>query len=211
MKRPSSFRLFDIQNPNEEMVLVSDIRLGSDSQNDWILASSSVSDFHAKIIVEEGCLTLVDLHSENGTFLNNERIYRAPLQAGDKVRLGQHTLVLDKREGLELDQTLVGSHMYHLNNSAESSDSGKTLLDRRVDRGIDMAMDVDIDETGHITDSGVKLDSMGRMFQKTPVMSSNKRALPRRRISHTWKVALWSHLATVSTGMLLYGLFLFNL
>ena len=54
----------------------------------WI-DSALISRQHARIVVRDGCVTIEDLGSRNGTFVNGERRTAAgPLNDGDEIRLG---------------------------------------------------------------------------------------------------------------------------
>ena len=60
----------------------------------WI-ESSVVSRRHAHIAVHEQGVTIEDLGSHNGTFVNGERLAAArPLAHGDEIRIGPATLIL---------------------------------------------------------------------------------------------------------------------
>ena len=64
--------------------------IGRDNKNSICIKDKFLSSFHARIILEEGIYFLEDLHSSNGTFLNNERITEAiELKSGDIIKLGQ--------------------------------------------------------------------------------------------------------------------------
>jgi len=76
----------------KEFRLREETRVGRDpAQNDIIVDDSTVSKQHAKIRLENGQWILFDLASTNGTFVNDQQIYRQPLTDGDVVRLGQAT------------------------------------------------------------------------------------------------------------------------
>jgi diguanylate cyclase (GGDEF)-like protein len=66
--------------------------LGRSTLVNTYIASPSVSRQHARIdlVCEDGeeSFVLTDLGSSNGTFVNNQRIQRAVLSDGDKVRMG---------------------------------------------------------------------------------------------------------------------------
>ena len=65
-------------------------RLGRSEPNDIILNSDSVSRFHAEINYDGNNYIITDLNSENGTFINNQRIRKATvLKDEDKIGLGQ--------------------------------------------------------------------------------------------------------------------------
>ena len=58
----------------------------------WI-DSALISRQHARIVVREGSVTIEDLGSRNGTFVNGERRTAAgPLNEGDEIRLGSLSL-----------------------------------------------------------------------------------------------------------------------
>ena len=58
----------------------------------WI-DSAHISRQHARIVVRDGCVTIEDLGSRNGTFVNGGRLTTAgPLNDGDELRLGSISL-----------------------------------------------------------------------------------------------------------------------
>lgn len=59
--------------------------VGRHQSNHIVLVSGQVSRFHAEVIVGDEGVVVYDLDSNNGTFVNDRRIERAPLQAGDIV------------------------------------------------------------------------------------------------------------------------------
>lgn len=64
--------------------------LGNSPANDVKLEDPSIAPFHAKIYLDKGAYTLVDLGSAVGTFVNG-RFYQnqlVPLQPGDVVKIG---------------------------------------------------------------------------------------------------------------------------
>jgi DNA-binding NtrC family response regulator len=63
--------------------------VGRDANCQIRLTSNLVSKQHCRIEVTEGCVTLTDVGSRNGTFLNDERITRSvQLKHGDQIRVG---------------------------------------------------------------------------------------------------------------------------
>jgi pSer/pThr/pTyr-binding forkhead associated (FHA) protein len=70
------------------------IAIGRHDSNDLRLASRTVSNFHAEIIHEGGELVLRDLGSTNGTYVNDEAIDEARLKVGDRLRVGNYTLMV---------------------------------------------------------------------------------------------------------------------
>lgn len=59
--------------------------VGRHQSNHIVLVSGQVSRFHAEVLVSDEGVEVHDLDSNNGTFVNDRRIERAPLQAGDVV------------------------------------------------------------------------------------------------------------------------------
>jgi outer membrane biosynthesis protein TonB len=60
--------------------------IGSMPHADVVLKSEHSSHYHAFLIIEDGGGTVVDLASENGTYINGERVDRAFFAAGDTLR-----------------------------------------------------------------------------------------------------------------------------
>ena len=54
----------------------------------------SVARIHAVIEVDEGVATIIDLGSSSGTFVNDERTNKRQLAPGDRVRVGDATIVM---------------------------------------------------------------------------------------------------------------------
>ena len=61
---------------------------------DIIINDPMVSKRHAAIQVINGKLMLIDLHSTNGTTLNNEPITQRELKQGDRIGVGQTVLLV---------------------------------------------------------------------------------------------------------------------
>jgi pSer/pThr/pTyr-binding forkhead associated (FHA) protein len=62
--------------------------LGRAPQNDIVIDSPQASRVHAVIIVEPAFVTIRDLGSRNGTFVNGDRIRTQLLAQDDIIRLG---------------------------------------------------------------------------------------------------------------------------
>ncbi len=58
------------------------------------LGDVTVSRHHARFLVDEGGLSVEDLRSTNGTYVNAERHDKARLRAGDEVIIGKFHLVV---------------------------------------------------------------------------------------------------------------------
>jgi hypothetical protein len=68
--------------PDREVVI------GRQSELDLVLAEDLVSRKHARITVRGGEVTLQDLGSTNGTFVNGERVKKVRLSEGDRILIG---------------------------------------------------------------------------------------------------------------------------
>ena len=68
--------------------------IGRASDLDLVLIEDMVSRKHAKITVQDGMISIADLGSTNGTFVNGERVKKAQLKMGDRVLIGTSILKL---------------------------------------------------------------------------------------------------------------------
>ncbi len=62
--------------------------IGKAPGNDLVLDADGISRYHARLVVEAGELTLEDVGSTNGTFVNGAKVTKVTLNPGDKVTLG---------------------------------------------------------------------------------------------------------------------------
>ena len=62
--------------------------VGRSSECALVLVEDMISRQHAKFVVEHGAVTLVDLGSTNGSFVNGERVSRQVLKEGDRILFG---------------------------------------------------------------------------------------------------------------------------
>ena len=70
--------------------------VGRAARADFILEAPLVSRLHCRIEAGDDSLEVIDLKSTNGTFVNGERITRAPLTSGDRLRVGRVELRVEK-------------------------------------------------------------------------------------------------------------------
>jgi hypothetical protein len=69
-------------------VLRDGLRIGRSAANDLVVDDPRASRRHARIAAAAGGFAIEDLGSSNGTFVNGERVRRAPLAAGVTVTIG---------------------------------------------------------------------------------------------------------------------------
>jgi len=68
--------------------------IGRASELDLVLAEDMVSRKHAKLAARDGTVTITDLGSTNGTFVNGEKVRRADLKLRDRILIGTSILKL---------------------------------------------------------------------------------------------------------------------
>lgn len=74
-------------------------RIGRNHDNDIILNNDRVSRYHAEIIREDDVITVVDIQSRNGVWLNGQRIKTSvELKPGDKLRIGRQEFTFVVKE-----------------------------------------------------------------------------------------------------------------
>jgi hypothetical protein len=67
--------------------------IGRSEENHIRLDQGSVSRQHALVAATSGAFVIQDLHSQNGTFVNGDRITRHTLHDGDRVKVGDVAFV----------------------------------------------------------------------------------------------------------------------
>jgi hypothetical protein len=76
-----------------------EIVIGRSSDLDMVLVEDMVSRKHAKIVTEERTVSIQDLGSTNGTFVNGEKIRKVELKDGDRILIGTSIIKLVSLEG----------------------------------------------------------------------------------------------------------------
>lgn len=74
--------------PNREIVI------GRSSELDMVLVEDMVSRKHAKIVTDENAVTIEDLGSTNGTFVNGEKVRVSEIKDGDRILIGTSIIKL---------------------------------------------------------------------------------------------------------------------
>src|SRR3989442_5597071 len=67
--------------------------IGRNAANDFTIEDPSVSGRHCQIIVDEESVSIKDLGSTNGTFVNGKLVEEAHLEPNESVRLGNVELL----------------------------------------------------------------------------------------------------------------------
>ena len=71
-----------------------EIVIGRSSELDMVLVEDMVSRKHAKILTDEKTVTITDLGSTNGTFVNGEKVRTSEIKDGDRILIGTSIIKL---------------------------------------------------------------------------------------------------------------------
>jgi pSer/pThr/pTyr-binding forkhead associated (FHA) protein len=90
-----------------------EILIGRSSELDMVLVEEMVSRKHARIALADGVISIADLGSTNGTFVNGEKVDRGTLKEGDRVLIGTNilkviSLAQDEEQKLDLKAVAAG-------------------------------------------------------------------------------------------------------
>ncbi|HSL98400.1 MAG TPA: FhaA domain-containing protein [Candidatus Deferrimicrobiaceae bacterium] len=72
------------------------IEIGRGSDCDLVLVDGRASRHHARLRPRDGVLVLTDLESTNGTFVNEQRVQEVVLGDGDRIRIGDTSLTVQR-------------------------------------------------------------------------------------------------------------------
>jgi pSer/pThr/pTyr-binding forkhead associated (FHA) protein len=70
--------------------------IGRAPRADFVLDAALVSRLHCRLTASDDNLEVVDLESTNGTFVNDQRVEKAKLATGDRLRIGRVELTVDR-------------------------------------------------------------------------------------------------------------------
>lgn len=71
--------------------------VGRATRADFVLDAALVSRFHCRLsVTPTDALEVEDLESTNGTWVNNQRVSRLQLAAGDRLRVGRVELTVER-------------------------------------------------------------------------------------------------------------------
>lgn len=70
--------------------------VGSFDNADISINDPHISFYHAMMIVENGVISVIDLQSDNGVWLNGQRVERAQLGDGDRLRFGPVEFLMEE-------------------------------------------------------------------------------------------------------------------
>ena len=105
------------------------ITIGRKPDNDIVIDNQAVSGHHAKILLNNNIITIVDLSSLNGTYLGGQPISQSELYDGDSITIGVHTLDIysDKKRDADKKVFAVPGRSMEETMIITSSDQKKPL------------------------------------------------------------------------------------
>src|SRR6202048_3251511 len=109
--------------------------IGRSSELEMVLAEDMVSRKHAKLSLGDGTITISDLGSTNGTFVNGEKVERAQLKEGDRILIGTSILKLISRtkDGAAADARAAQQHLERTAAAQEPRPGGRSAVQGRLD------------------------------------------------------------------------------
>jgi len=91
----SSYSLKHLKSDLELQMTSSSVLIGRSENCDFQVDAETLSREHARLAQKGSELVVQDLHSTNGTFVNEQQIFEAtPIQPGDVLRFGQESFCL---------------------------------------------------------------------------------------------------------------------
>ncbi|MBU4009640.1 MAG: FHA domain-containing protein, partial [Proteobacteria bacterium] len=121
---------------NEDITLLKVISIGRHRYNNIQLADSKISRFHAVLFYEdEDKYLLQDLGSQNGLLVNGVRSDFGPVSIGDKIDIGDFTLVLQKQTK-KSKKHKIAIYEDITDNPAKTAFSPVTLQTQKINRSL---------------------------------------------------------------------------
>jgi len=98
-KKPEPMAFFRQQGTTEDIeILFYENAIGRSKVNDIVLLDPSASRFHAVLSLREAGWFITDTESRSGVYVNDVKVERrARLQQGDRLRLGNTTILFRER------------------------------------------------------------------------------------------------------------------
>jgi hypothetical protein len=110
--------------------------IGRSSELDMVLIEDMVSRKHAKLTVAPGGITIADLGSTNGTFVNGEKVGRAQLKEGDRILIGTNILKLvavARQPGTAVDVRAAQQNLEATAAAQEKRQGGRSSVQGRLE------------------------------------------------------------------------------
>jgi pSer/pThr/pTyr-binding forkhead associated (FHA) protein len=110
--------------------------IGRSSELDMVLIEDMVSRKHAKLTVAPEQITIADLGSTNGTFVNGEKVRRAQLKEGDRILIGTSILKLvavARQAGATVDPKAAQQNLERTAAAQEKRQGGRSSVQGRLE------------------------------------------------------------------------------
>lgn len=104
----------------------SEVIIGRDSGCQIVIDHPSVSGRHVRVKLDKQGLSLKDLGSTNGTFVNDDKVIDCQLAHQDWIHIGKHVLIVDLYETLSVEGTV---QMLSAGRSGASEAEGTMMLE----------------------------------------------------------------------------------
>jgi DNA-binding CsgD family transcriptional regulator len=109
--------------------------LGRSSECDIVILDATVSRQHAEILVERGAVSIRDLGSRNGTYVDDEAAReKTPVRCGQRICLGSVLLMLDIRPAETVCESELETEPCQSGNGVVSSGAKLSPAQERVFR-----------------------------------------------------------------------------
>ena len=109
-----------------------DLIIGRDPGCQLVIDHPSVSARHARVRLSGRHLSLTDLGSTNGTFVNEDKVVDCQLAHQDWIRIGKHVIIVDLYDSLSLEATV---QMLMTGASGAADADGTIMLDMEIAQG----------------------------------------------------------------------------
>jgi pSer/pThr/pTyr-binding forkhead associated (FHA) protein len=104
----------------------------------------SVSRRHCQLNYDDGVLKIRDLGSRNGTYLNGKRINEAVIQAGDSIKIGPLTFVLQ----IDSQPQTIAEPDLAARSSSRQDAATEDIVDEQLDNSAELDDLDSLEETG---------------------------------------------------------------
>jgi pSer/pThr/pTyr-binding forkhead associated (FHA) protein len=111
---------------------------------DLCIPLMSVSRRHCQLNYDDGVLKIRDLDSRNGTYLNGKRIDEAVIQAGDSIKIGPLTFVLQ----IDSQPQTIAEPDLAARSSSRQDAATEDIVDEQLDNSAELDDLDSLEETG---------------------------------------------------------------
>jgi pSer/pThr/pTyr-binding forkhead associated (FHA) protein len=111
---------------------------------DLCIPLMSVSRRHCQLNYDDGVLKIRDLDSRNGTYLNGKRIDEAVIQAGDSIKIGPLTFVLQ----IDGQPQTIAEPDSAVRSSSRQDTATEDIVDEQLDNSAELDDLDSLEETG---------------------------------------------------------------